>query len=65
METFLAHSAQHDNPAQTNESHIRGVCEKALQYVREAAPYSTNAKELLTAVVRESAVFHDFGKLDD
>ena len=65
MDVFLAHSAQNGHPAQTYESHIRGVCEKAAKYAADAERYSTKAAGMLTTVARDSASLHDLGKLDD
>ena len=66
MDQFFAHSSRGDSPAQTYEAHIRGVCERALKYASEAACYSSSATaEMLSKIVRESAVLHDLGKLDD
>lgn len=65
MDVFLAHSAQNGHPAQTYESHIRGVCEKAAKYAADAERYSTKAAGMLTTVVWDSASLHDLGKLDD
>ena len=48
MDVFLAHSAQNGHPAQTYESHIRGVCEKAAKYAADAERYSTKAAGMLS-----------------
>ena len=64
METYLAHSAQNDCPAQTYEAHTRGVYEKAAQYAAEVERYAAKAQGRLTAVVQKGALLHDLGKLD-
>lgn len=65
METFLAHSARNNCPAQTYEAHIRGVYEKATQYAAEAECYAAKAQGALSAVVQKSALLHDLGKLEE
>lgn len=65
METFIAHSAQNGHSAQTYEAHIRGVLKKALKYAMETEQYSKKATGMLTSVVKDGAVLHDLGKLDD
>lgn len=65
MEALLAHSAWNGHSAQTYESHIQGVREKALKYAAEAERYSKKAAGMLIPVVEESADLHDLGKLDD
>lgn len=65
METFLAHSAQNNCPAQTYEAHTYGVSEKASQYATEAERYVAKSPGVLTAVVQKSAALHDLGKLDE
>lgn len=61
---FLAHSAKNGCPAQTYESHIRGVYEQALEYAMEAGHYLAKGKEILVNTVKRSALLHDIGKLD-
>lgn len=64
METFLAHSARNDSPAQSYEAHTRGVYEKAERFASEAERYATIDRGLLTSVVQNGALMHDLGKLD-
>ena len=64
METFLAHSARNNCPAQSYEAHTHGVYEKATQYASDAECYAAKAQGVLTAVVQKGALLHDLGKLD-
>lgn len=65
MEVFLAHSAKDGIPAQSYEEHIRGVCEKAVRYAKEAESYAVDGSGILSAVAGKSASLHDLGKLED
>lgn len=65
MKVFLAHSSRDGCPPQTYEAHIRGVYAKASAYVADIEQYTAKAKDILTEIVRESALMHDLGKLDD
>lgn len=65
METFLAHSARNNCPAQPYEAHIRGVYKNATQFAAEAERYVAISRGALTAVVQKSALLHDLGKLDE
>lgn len=64
METFLAHSARNDSPAQSYEAHTRGVYEKAERFAVEVERYAEKDRGLLTSVVQNGALLHDLGKLD-
>lgn len=65
MRTPLAHSARKNYPPQTYEAHVRGVCERAGKYAAEAECYSVKANGILSAIVRDSALLHDLGKLEE
>lgn len=65
MRTPLAHSARKNYPPQTYEAHVRGVCERAGKYAAEAEYYSVKANGILSAIVRDSALLHDLGKLEE
>lgn len=65
MRTPLAHSARKKYPLQTYEAHVRGVCERAGKYAAEAECYSVKANGILSAIVRDSALLHDLGKLEE
>ena len=65
MRTPLAHSARKKYPPQTYEAHVRGVCERAGKYAAEAECYSVKANGILSAIVRDSALLHDLGKLEE
>lgn len=65
MRTPLAHSARKKYPPQTYEAHVRGVCERAGEYAAEAECYSVKANGILSAIVRDSALLHDLGKLEE
>lgn len=65
MRTPLAHSARKKYPPQTYEAHVRGVCERAGEYAAEAECYSVKANGILSTIVRDSALLHDLGKLEE
>ena len=65
MRTPLAHSARNNYPPQTYEAHVRGVCERAGKYAAEAECYSVKANGILSTIVRDSALLHDLGKLEE
>lgn len=65
MRTPLAHSARKNYPPQTYEAHVRGVCERAGKYAAEAECYSVKANGILSAIVRDSTLLHDLGKLEE
>lgn len=65
MRTPLAHSARKNYPPQTYEAHVRGVCERAGKYAAEAECYSVKANGILSTIVRDSALLHDLGKLEE
>lgn len=65
MRTPLAHSARKNYPPQTYEAHVRGVCERAGKYTAEAECYSVKANGILSTIVRDSALLHDLGKLEE
>lgn len=65
MRTPLAHSARKKYPPQTYEAHVRGVCERAGKYAAEAECYSVKANGILSVIVRDSALLHDLGKLEE
>ena len=65
MRTPLAHSARKNYPPQTYEAHVRGVCERAGKYAAEAECYSAKANGILSTIVRDSALLHDLGKLEE
>lgn len=65
MRTPLAHSARKNYPPQTYEAHVRGVCERAGKYAAEAECYSVKANGILSAIVRDSALLRDLGKLEE
>lgn len=65
MRTPLAHSARKNYPPQTYEAHVRGVCERAGKYAAEAECYSVKANGILSAIVQDSALLHDLGKLEE
>ena len=65
MRTPLAHSARKKYPPQTYEAHVRGVCERAGEYAAEAECYSVKANGILSTIVRDSALLHDPGKLEE
>lgn len=65
MNKFLAHSAKNGCPAQTYESHICRVRNKATSFAIEAECYAAENNGALTAAVQKSALLHDLGKLDD
>lgn len=65
MRTPLAHSARKKYPPQTYEAHVRGVCERAGKYAAEAECYSVKANGILSTIVRDSALLHDLGKLEE
>lgn len=64
MDALLAHSAKGGVSAQTYEAHIRGVCERAARYAKDAECYSSCSHGVLSAVAEKSALLHDLGKLD-
>lgn len=63
MMDYLAHSAKAGFPAQTYQTHIENVLERAQRYAKEAGRYSSKARDILLAAVRNSALLHDLGKL--
>lgn len=65
MRTPLAHSARKKYPPQTYEAHVRGACERAGEYAAEAECYSVKANGILSTIVRDSALLHDLGKLEE
>ena len=65
MRTPLAHSARKNYPPQTYEAHVRGVCERAGKYAAEAECYSVKANGILSTIVRDSALLHDLGTLEE
>lgn len=65
MRTPLAHSARKNYPPQTYEAHVRGVCERAGKYAAEAECYLVKANGILSTIVRDSALLHDLGKLEE
>lgn len=65
MRTPLAHSARKNYPPQTYEAHVRGVCERAGKYAAEVECYSAKANGILSTIVRDSALLHDLGKLEE
>ena len=65
MRTPVAHSARKNYPPQTYEAHVRGVCERAGKYAAEAECYSVKANGILSTIVRDSALLHDLGKLEE
>lgn len=65
MRTPIAHSARKNYPPQTYEAHVHGVCERAGKYAAEAECYSVKANGILSAIVRDSALLHDLGKLEE
>lgn len=65
MRTPIAHSARKNYPPQTYEAHVRGVCERAGKYAAEAECYSVKANGILSIIVRDSALLHDLGKLEE
>ena len=65
MRTPLAHRARKNYPPQTYEAHVRGVCERAGKYAAEAECYSVKANGILSTIVRDSALLHDLGKLEE
>ena len=65
MRTPIAHSARKNYPPQTYEAHVRGVCERAGKYAAEAESYSVKDNGILSAIVRDSALLHDLGKLEE
>lgn len=65
MRTPLAHSARKNYPPQTYEAHVRGVSERAGKYAAEAECYSVKANGILSTIVRDSALLHDLGKLEE
>ena len=65
MRTPLAHSARKNYPPQTYEAHVRGVCERTGKYAAEAECYSVKANGILSTIVRDSALLHDLGKLEE
>lgn len=65
MRTPIAHSARKNYPPQTYEAHVRGVCERAGKYAAEAECYSVKANGILSAIVWDSALLHDLGKLEE
>lgn len=65
MRTPLAHSARKNYPPQTYEAHVRGVCERAGKYAAEAECYSVKANGILSTIVRDSALLHGLGKLEE
>ena len=65
MRTPIAHSARKKYPPQTYEAHVRGVCERAGKYAAEAECYSVKANGILSTIVRDSALLHDLGKLEE
>ena len=56
METFLAHSARNDSPAQSYEAHTRGVYEKAERFAVEVERYAEKDRGLLTSVVQNGVL---------
>lgn len=65
MKVPLAHSARHGASAQTYEAHVRGVYTRATRYAKEAEDYATDRSGTLSAIVGNSALLHDLGKLDE
>lgn len=61
---YIAHSAKDGHQAQTYASHIEGVCHRALGYADEVEPYAKRSCGQFREIVRQSAVWHDLGKLD-
>lgn len=64
MADYLAHSAKDDCPAQSYAAHITGVWERAMHYAVEAEQFGKSPGHLLR-LVKQSALRHDLGKLDD
>jgi len=49
---------------QSYESHVKGVLKKAIKYVEDIGEYAVMDNDALSSIVRQSALFHDLGKLD-
>ena len=66
---YNAHSPKKKNDididAQSYKSHVMGVLEKAVSYANDAGKYATLDSEALSHIVRQAALFHDLGKLDN
>lgn len=63
MDDYLAHSAGEDYPAQSYLAHVEAVTRRAEDNAQRADAFS-NAPGQLTNVARQSAEYHDLGKLD-
>ncbi|MBU4304753.1 MAG: CRISPR-associated endonuclease Cas3'' [Candidatus Omnitrophica bacterium] len=63
----LAHSADpaRSIPAQDYAAHIKGVSDRAMGNAENVLPYCSKAGELLFAVSKLAAEYHDLGKLDE
>lgn len=63
---LLAHSADPKKqiPAQGYAAHVSGVFSRAAKAADEAACFAVQDADLLRAVVRSAAEYHDVGKLD-
>jgi len=63
---LLAHSAKPEKSisAQSYADHVHGVVFRAMRAAEDAASYSATDGDLLCAVVRLAAEYHDVGKLD-
>lgn len=63
---LLAHSAKADKgiPEQEYADHVSGVVSRAIFAAEIVAKYASSNEDLLKKVVRQSAEYHDLGKLD-
>lgn len=65
MEIYLAHSTKGDCPPQSYADHIKGVYRRASKYADEAGAYAARSQGQFEEIVKQSALLHDLGKLDD
>lgn len=66
MKMYFAHSAKGDCPPQSYAEHINGVYRRASKYADEAGAYAAQrTRRQLKETVKQSALLHDLGKLDD
>lgn len=63
-ETYLAHSAKNEYPAQSYADHVNGTIEKALHSAKKMAEYCVRDEGQIENIVRFAAEYHDLGKLN-
>lgn len=65
MSQYIAHSEKNEFPAQTYKDHVMGVYNRAKKYSDEVELYSAKSSDNMKGIVKNSALLHDLGKLDD